>query len=179
MKTLALILLGTFAASVCSAQVFEAYGTAAIVHIANTPNESALVPSYNNYTAAGFTLGGTVNFLPLKVLTVGVDFRDTLCSQNTWLAGIQIKAKPPALRFKPYFKLAVGRTNLNSSRTAFGLDSGDGFYLYNAALGLDYKWKRLIDLRLLEIGDGRTLGAGSANPTNILTINTGVVVHLP
>jgi hypothetical protein len=98
-------------------------------------------------------------------------------NQNTWLAGFEVKAKPPVIRYKHFFELAVGRTNLNSSAPALR-DSGAGFYLYNAALSVDYKWKRLIDLRLLEVGDGRTLGAGGSNPTNILTVNAGMVLHL-
>jgi hypothetical protein len=184
MKILILLVVSTFCAAfggspVASAQIVDVYGTIAVLRISDTPVFVVSATQDESFTAVGVSLGATVNFIHSRFLNVGIDARDTICNQNTWLAGFEVKAKPPVLRYKPYFKLAVGRTNLNSTAPAFGLDSGDGFYLYNAALGVDYKWKRLIDLRLLEIGDGRTLGAGASNPTNILTINAGIVVHLP
>jgi hypothetical protein len=179
MKKLLFLLLGFAAIPAAHAQIVELYATAGVDRIAN--NRSFFDTSQlTNYTSAGVTLGGTINFLPLHVINVGFDFRDTICSQNTWLVGLQIKAKPPFLRFHPYFKVSAGQTHINIPNPYNnGSKFDNGSYIYNAALGIDYHFAPFIDLRLIEIGDGRTLGAGSTNPENILTINAGIVFHIP
>jgi hypothetical protein len=180
MRKILFALLSLATVSSAHAQVVELYGTLGVDRIANNRDffDSSQL---TNYTSAGATLGGTINFLPLHVLNVGFDFRDTISAQNTWLAGLQIKAKPPLLRFHPYFKVSVGETHINITNpyNSTGAKFDNGSYIYNAALGVDYRFKPFIDLRLIEIGDGRTLGAGSTNPENILTINAGIVFHIP
>jgi len=175
MKTLLLTLLSLAAVAPARAQIAEFYGTVGVDHIANHPDffNSADLTSF---TSAGATLGGTINFVPLHVVTVGLDFRETFCSQRTWLVGFQVMAKPPRIRFKPYFKISAGENHINiPNQYSQHFDQGD--YIYNAALGVDYRLAPFIDLRLFEIGDGRTLGGGSSNPENILTINAGIVFH--
>jgi hypothetical protein len=97
-----------------------------------------------------------------------------------WLAGLRIQAKPPHLRFKPYFQISVGEAFLHVPQTFSSTLPNPvpvDYYLYNAALGVDYRLTHHVDFRAIEIGDGRTLGGGSSNPTSFLTINSGIVVH--
>jgi hypothetical protein len=163
------------------AQIAEVYGTLAIDHPYDVTTPYGDDSDQSSYTAVGGTFGGTINFLPLHILTVGIDARDTAAKgANIWLAGIRIQAKPPHLHFKPYFQLSVGEAHLHVPQT---YDSSVpspvpvDYYLYNAALGIDYRLTHFADFRVIEIGDGRTLGGGSANPTSFLTINSGIVVH--
>ena len=164
------------------AQVLEAYGTLAIDHLSSVELTPYSSTQFSTYTPVGATFGGTINFIPLHILTVGIDVRDTAANgANIWLAGLQIKAKPPRLRFKPYFKLSVGEARLHVPQSYSSMLPSTlpiDYYLYNAALGVDYRLTHFIDFRALEIGDGRTLGGGATNPTSFLTINTGFVVHI-
>ena len=163
------------------AQIAEAYGTLSIDHLSSVELTPYASDQFSTYTAFGGTFGGTLNFLPLRLLTVGIDARDTAANgANIWLAGLQIMAKPPRIRFKPYFKLSVGEAHLHIPQSfAASLPSPlpVDYYLYNAALGIDYRLMPHLDFRTLEIGDGRTLGGGSTNPTAFLTINRGIVPH--
>jgi hypothetical protein len=167
------------------AQIAEAYGTVAVDPLTNVelppdpfPPNSQHFPSY---TPVGFTIGGTLNFLNFAPVAVGVDASETVASgANLWLAGLRITVKLPALRIKPYFKLAVGEAHLHvpqSYSTSLPATLPVDTYIYNAALGVDYRLTHFVDVRLLEVGDGRTLGAGANNPTNLLTLNSGIVVH--
>jgi hypothetical protein len=163
------------------AQIAEAYATLAIDHPYNVTTPYGDRSEQSSYTAVGGTFGGTINFLNLHVLTVGIDARDTAAkAANIWLAGFRVQAKPPHFHFKPYFQLSVGEAHLHVPQN---YDSSlpnpipVDYYLYNASLGVDYRLTSFADFRVLEIGDGRTLGGGSTNPTSFLTINTGIVVH--
>lgn len=175
MKTLLLVVLCLATFAPAHAQIAEVYGTIAVDHIANHPsffNDADLT----NYTSAGATIGGTLNFIPLHVLSVGLDFRETLCSQRTWLVGFQVMAKPPAIRFKPYIRVSAGENHIvipNQYNSHFD----DGSYIYNAAAGVDYRFGPFVDLRLMEISAGRTLGAGSSNPESMINFNAGIVFH--
>ena len=175
-----LALLGSLSA-VARAQRVEAYGTASIdpLHVRTSYSDTQII----DYTPIGFTFGGTFNFISLHILDVGLDARDTAANgANIWLAGFRVAAKPPIIRIKPYFKLAVGEARLKVPQTSNPSEPNPvttDYYLYNAALGVDYKLNHFLDVRLIEIGDGRTLGGGSTNPTSFLTINFGIVLHTP
>jgi hypothetical protein len=167
-------------APVLHAQLAEAYGTLAINH-ENVQLRPYTEAASSAYTPVGGTFGGTFNFVPLKLLTIGIDGRETVASgANFWLAGIQIKVKPPVLPIKPFFRISVGEEHLHvpqSYSTTIPNPAPIDYYIYNAALGVDYRLRHFVDLRLVEIGDGRTLGGGSTNPTSLLTVSTGIVVH--
>lgn len=164
------------------AQIVEAYGTVAVDPLTNVklpPDSSG--QHFSSYTPVGFTIGGTLNFLNFAPVAVGLDASETVArGANLWLAGLRITVKPPVLRIKPYFKLAVGEAHLHvpqSYSTSVPATVPTFYYIYNAALGVDYRLTHFVDLRLLEVGDGRTLGDGANNPTNLLMINSGIVVH--
>jgi hypothetical protein len=162
------------------AQIAEAYGSLAIndEYIQLRPYTES---GYSTYNPVGFTIGGTFNFVSLKVLTVGIDGRETVASgAHYWLGGVQIKVKPPVLPIKPFFRISVGEEYLHvpqSYSASIPNPAPVDYYIYNAALGVDYRWKHFVDIRLVEVGDGRTLGAGSSNPSSLLSVNTGLVVH--
>jgi len=162
------------------AQIAEAYATLAIDHLSSVTTPYATNES-TSYTPVGATIGGTINFLPFRLVTVGIDARATLNNgANMWLAGLRIQAKPPHLRLKPYFQISVGEAFLHVPQTYNSTLPNPlpvDYYFYNAALGLDYRLNHHLDFRVIEIGDGRTLGGGASNPTSFLTINSGIVVH--
>jgi hypothetical protein len=175
MKPLLFAALSLLAIPCAHAQIAEVYGTVAVDHIANHPNFFN-DEVHTNYTSAGATLGGTLNFIPLHVLSVGLDYRQTLCSQRTWLVGFQFMAKPPRLPFKPYIRISAGENHIYTSNQ-YNSHFDEGSYIYNAAAGVDYRFRPFLDLRLFEIGAGRTLGAGSSNPESMLNFNAGIVFH--
>jgi hypothetical protein len=167
--------------AVAGAQIAEAYGTVAVDPLRSvelTPYSSS---QFSSYTPVGFTFGGTLNFFNFARIAAGLDASDTAANgANLWLAGVRIMVKPPVLRIKPYFKLAVGEAHLHvpqSYSSSLPATLPIDYYIYNAALGVDYRLTRFVDVRGLEVGDGRTLGGGATNPTNLLTINSGIVVH--
>jgi hypothetical protein len=178
--SLLVVLLGSFS-SVARAQLLEGYGTVSIdpLHVRTSYSETQII----DYTPIGFTFGGTFNFIPTHLIDVGLDVRDTAAKgANIWLAGFRVAVKPPVIKIKPYFKLAVGEARLKVPQTTNSSEPNPvstDYYLYNAALGVDYKLNHFLDVRLIEIGDGRTLGGGSTNPTSFLTINFGIVLHTP
>lgn len=180
-KSLLLPLLPLLLSISAHAQIAEAYATLAIDHPYDVTTPYGDRSQQSSYTAFGGTFGGTINFLPLHILTVGIDGRDTAANgANIWLAGLRIQAKPHHLHFKPYFQLSVGEAHLHVPQTydtSIPNPIPVDYYLYNAALGVDYRLTSFADFRVLEIGDGRTLGGGSTNPTSFLTINSGIVVH--
>jgi hypothetical protein len=184
MRNLFLLALVTFASTAAvNAQWVAAYGNLAITPVHNSelyPYNSQL---YTSFTPVGVNVGATLNFINFAPFAAGLDASETYATTaDFWLAGFRIMAKPHVLRVKPSFKLAVGKAHLHPSGTSYtGPGTGNQaidyqVYIYNAALAIDYKITRFIDARV-EVGDGRTLGAGSANPTNLLTINTGLVAH--
>ncbi len=183
MRTQALTLLFALAilATRADAQWVEAYGTASFNHLSSVELLPYSSSQFSTYNPAGITVGGTVNFINFHVVTVGIDARDTAAGgANFWLGGLQIKAKPPVLPIKPYFRLSVGEAHLHVPQTTSSSIPNPvsvDYYLYNAALGVDYRLNRFLDIRAIEIGDGRTLGGGASNPTSFLTINTGIVLH--
>ena len=163
------------------AQYAELYGTVAINHLSSVELLPYSSSQFSTYTPVGGTIGGTFNFINFHVVNVGIDGRYTAASgANIFLGGFQVAAKSPVLPIKPYFRLSVGRANLHvpqSASSSIPNPVAVDYYLYNAALGVDYKLTRFLDIRAIEIGDGRTLGGGSSNPTSFLTINTGIVLH--
>jgi hypothetical protein len=174
---LAILFLATLTAR---AQVVEAYGTLAIDPLSNVELLPYTSQQFSSYTPVGFTIGGTINFIDFARIAAGFDASETVASgANIWLAGFRIMAKPPVIRIKPSFKLAVGRANLHVPNTYGGFIPSPApvdTYIYNAALAVDYRLARHVDARI-EVGDGRTLGEGATNPTNLLTLNIGFVVH--
>jgi hypothetical protein len=177
---LLLLAFAFFATLTARAQVVEAYGTLAIDPLSNVELLPYTSQQFSSYTPAGFTIGGTLNFIDFARIAAGFDASDTIASgANVWLAGFRIMVKPPLIRIKPSFKLAVGRANLHVPNSYGGFIPNPApvdAYIYNAALAADYRLARFIDARI-EVGDGRTLGAGSTNPTNLLTVNLGFVAH--
>lgn len=179
-RLLLLIVLAFFATLTARAQVVEAYGTLAIDPLSNVELLPYTSQQFSSYTPAGFTFGGTLNFINFSRIAAGLDVSETVASgARIWLAGFRIMVKPPVLRIKPSFKLAVGRANLHVPNHYGGFIPNPApvdAYIYNAALAVDYRLARFVDARI-EVGDGRTLGAGSTNPTNLLTVNAGIVAH--
>jgi hypothetical protein len=177
---IATILL-VFGGALASGQIVEAYGTIAVDPLTSVELTPYASNQYSSYTPVGFTFGGTLNFINFAPVAVGLDASETVANgANFWLAGLRITAKPPVLRFKPYFKLSVGEAHLHvpqSYSSTLPATLPIDYYIYNAAIGVDYRLTRFVDFRLLEVGDGRTLGGGSTNPTNLLTINSGIVAH--
>lgn len=171
---------------------FSIYGTFAPVRISNvaTGNNPGQNAGYSTstYWAQGFGAGVTVNFLPLPVVSLGLDLRGSsrpgTQGADLALAGLKLGAKIPLLHIKPYIEAAGGYAGTRARVTtgaAAGSTVSDHFAAYEVLGGLDYPLVHFVDLRLIEVGGGK--GTYLSGPNNdipnisLFTVNTGVVIH--
>ncbi len=171
------------------AQVVSIYGTYSPTRVTGVQTGSVYNPPsgyQNEYTtvwANGFGGGVTLNFLPLPVISLGLDLRGSTrpgtVGADTALAGIKLGVHPPIIRIKPYIQASAGylaTRTVNQSTGLAGTTFTNKYAVYEVLGGIDYPLVPFLDLRLIEIGAGQVILNNSNNP-NLLTINTGLVLH--
>jgi hypothetical protein len=170
------------------------YGTFSAVRLAGVDTGVSVTPNglqtnTDSFFANGFGAGVTLNFLHLGPATLGVDFRGSVASgtpsAKTLLGGVKLGFHPPHTRLKPYVQFSSGY--LQTLTQYRGTDPPsqtvtNKYGAYEVIGGLDYSIRRFIDLRVVEVGAGRTFSPSvqfenSANSATLFTINSGVVFH--
>ena len=146
--------------------------------------------STSDYWANG--VGGGVTFTPIHAgpLSLGLDLRGSTSRQkqgaDTILVGIKAGFKLPLISLKPYLQGSGGYVGTRSTTTLgppimLGGTVNRTFYAYELLGGLDFAILPHLDLRLIEIGGGQGYYHSSSSSSipniNLLTVNTGVVVH--
>jgi hypothetical protein len=182
----ALVLL---TAAVAHAQVASVYVTYSPTHISNAQTGSVFTtgagnqPTYTTYWASGVGGGITLNFLPLPVVSLGLDLRGSTkpgtLGADTAQAGLKLGIHPPIIRIKPYVEAAAGYLGTRTFSTSIPVGSTtNGTYISWEILGgIDYPLMHFVDLRLIEVGGGQGISTGTGQNASLFTVNSGLVVH--
>ena len=188
----ALILCLTVAAH---AQVASIYVTSSNLRSSNVETgvtytaANGYQDQYTNFWASGIGGGVTVNFLPLPLISLGLDVRGSTrpgtTGADTALVGIKFGVHPPIIRIKPYIQASAGyvatRTvnvsNINPSPGGNSTTFSNKYAAYEILGGIDYPLVHFVDIRLIEIGGGKVILNGSTSNPNLLTVNAGLVLH--
>ena len=183
-RLLLLTLAFAFSCAAGGAQISEIYVTSSNLRASNVPSGTAGNPpvtKYDTFWASGIGGGVTLNFLPLPIVSLGIDLRGSTkpgtTGADTALVGVKLGVHPPLLRVKPYI---VGSTGYVATRTP---SAGNGASVTNKYLGwelaggVDYPLVHFVDFRAIEIGGGGVVAAGSGNTPSLFHINTGLVFH--
>jgi hypothetical protein len=179
-RYLLIAFLAVFTASAVHAQVASIYVTYAPTHLTNV--QTGNPPQYTTYWSNGIGGGVTLNFLPLPVLSLGLDFRGSTRpgtpGADTAQAGLKLTVRPPVINFKPYVEAAAGYLGTRTLSTSTPGSTANGTYATWEILGgVDYPLIHFIDVRLIEVGGGQAINTGSGTNPSLFTINTGLVLH--
>jgi hypothetical protein len=166
-----------FAAVPVRAQILSVYGTYSGLRAGNVNTSSSSSNSTDLWTN-GFGGGVTVNFLPLHIISLGVDLRGSTSpgtpGADSGLAGIKLTIRPPLIHIKPYIQ---GSAGVLVTRTASATLTNPAYEILG---GVDYPLMHFLDLRIIEVGGGKEFGAtftSIAPAASLLTINSGIVLH--
>jgi hypothetical protein len=181
-----LILLSVF--STARAQILSIYGTYSPVNASNVQtgviqtSQSGLQTQYTSFWASGVGGGVTVNFLPLPIISLGMDFRGSTrpgtVGADTAMVGLKLGIHPPVIRIKPYIQGSAGYLDTRTVNVSVGGGTFNNQYItYEILGGIDYPLVHFIDLRVIEIGGGKGYNINSGADANLFTINTGLVLH--
>jgi hypothetical protein len=179
-RNLLIAALVVLAAAAAHAQVASIYVTYAPTHLTNV--QTGTPPQYTTYWTNGFGGGVTVNFLPLPVVSLGLDLRGSTQpgtpGADTGQAGIKLTVHPPAFNVKPYVEAAAGYLGTRTVSTSTPGSTHNGTYLTWEILGgIDYPLVHFLDLRLIEVGGGQAINTGAGVNPSLFTVNTGLVLH--
>lgn len=179
-RILLLAALVLFATAV-EAQVGGIYVTSANMRLSNVPSGGAGSQTYDSFWTSGIGGGVTMNFLPLPVVSLGIDLRGSTrpgtTGADTALAGIKLGIHPPALNLKPYLQGSAGYLAVRTPSVVTGATMNNKYLAWEILGGVDYSLVRFIDIRVVEIGGGSVIGSGNGNTPSLFTINTGLVFH--
>ncbi|HEY5056050.1 MAG TPA: hypothetical protein VII58_07805 [Acidobacteriaceae bacterium] len=182
------LLLTVFAMAFCCeaarAQIAEVYVTSSNLRASNVPNGSVGNPAvtrYDTFWASGIGGGVTLNFIPLPVVSLGLDVRGSTkpgaTGADTALVGLKLGVHPPLIRIKPYIQGSVGYVATRLPSASNGATLTNKYLAYEVLGGIDYPLIHFLDLRVIEIGGGGVVDAGSSNTPNLFTVNSGLVLH--
>ena len=183
-KLLLLTFALPFSCAMANAQISEIYVTSTNIRATNVPSGTAGSPpatQYDTFWASGIGGGVTLNFIPLPVVSLGLDLRGSTkpgtTGADTAMVGLKLGVHPPLLHIKPYI---VGSTGYVATRTpaAVGAATVNNKYLgWELSGGVDYPLIHFVDFRVIEVGGGGVVDAGSGNTPSLFHINTGLVFH--
>ena len=203
LAALALAFSALSATAHAQAAVYGMFSVERMSGIASSPILPAGV-AYNNYVnPLGFTGGGYYDFKTFGPVRLGVDLRGSTINTHrgaqtnsdgagahiySGLGGIRASFHTPKPYIKPYVQgsAGIGRSN-------YGVLSNAGLYQYirpgiqtvsnleyHVYAGADLSFTPWADWRVFEVGYGALNSFGSAAHTYpIMSISTGVVLHLP
>ena len=180
-RNLSIAVLVVFTAVAAHAQVASIYVTYAPTHLTNV--QTGNPPQYTTYWTNGVGGGVTVNFLPLPVVSLGLDFRGSTRpgtpGADTAQAGLKLTVHPPVINVKPYVEAAAGYldTRTVSTTTPIGSTFNGNYVTWEILGGVDYPLIHFIDLRLIEVGGGQAINTGTGVNPSLFTVNTGLVLH--
>lgn len=183
-KFLLTTLVLTFTCAVAHAQISEIYVTSSNLRATNVPSGTAGSPpatQYDTFWASGIGGGVTVNFIPLPVVSLGIDLRGSTKSgttgADTALIGLKLGVHPPLLHIKPYVVGSAGYVATRTPAAVTGNTITNKYLGWELAGGVDYPLVHFVDFRVIEIGGGGVVDAGSGNAPSLFHINTGLVFH--
>jgi hypothetical protein len=201
-QTILIALVLSFLATRAHAQKVSVYVTSANTHLYSVFTGATYNPAaptgytgqqFANFWTSGIGAGVTCNLRPVGRITVAADLRGSTKQgtpgADTALLGLRFGLRTNTLRWRPYLQGSLGylgtRTvNLSPNPPAGATPTGGKYVNEYAPIefmaGLDYRFTRRIDLRLVEVGGGQATSTSrnlSGAATNLLTVNSGVVVH--
>jgi hypothetical protein len=177
------------ASSACArGQILSVYGTYSPVNASNVQtgvtatSAGVLQTQYTSFWASGVGGGVTVNFLPLPVISLGMDFRGSTrpgtVGADTAMVGLKLGIHPPIIHIKPYIQGSAGYLDTRTVNVSGAGGTFNNQYItYEIMGGVDYPLMHFIDLRVIEIGGGKGFNIHSGADANLFTINTGLVLH--
>jgi hypothetical protein len=188
------VLLAILTAS-AHAQIAEVYVTSSNHRFSNVEtgvtytSTAGYQDQYTSFWTSGIGGGVTLNFLPLPLVSLGLDVRGSTKSgtvgADTGLIGLKLTAKPPAIHIKPYVQVSAGYvatrsvnvSNINPSPGGNSSTFTNKYAAYEVLGGIDLPLVHFVDLRLIEIGGGQGILGGSTGNPSLFTINSGIVLH--
>lgn len=180
-RNVLLVALVLFTAVAARGQAASLYVTYAPIHLTNV--QTGAGGQYTSYWANGVGGGITLNFLPLPVVSLGLDLRGSTrpgtVGADTATVGLKLGIHPPVLRVKPYVQASVGYlgTRTFSSSIPVGSTTNGTYITWEILGGIDYPVMHFVDLRLIELGGGQGISTGSGGNASLFTVNTGLVLH--
>jgi hypothetical protein len=170
------------------------YGTFSANHLSGVDTgasftSTGLQTNTDSFFANGFGAGVTLNFLHLGPARLGFDLRGSVDSgtpsAKTFLGGVKLELHPIHTHIKPYVQFSAGYLQTQTSFRGTdppGPTVTNKYGAYEVIGGLDYSLHRFVDLRVVEIGVGRTFDPSieflnTADNATLFTINAGIVVH--
>ena len=183
-KLLLANLVLAFSCVAAHAQISEIYVTSSNLHASNVPSGTignTSVVQYDSPWTSGIGGGVTLNFIPLPVVSLGVDLRGSTrpgtAGADTALVGLKLGVHPPLIHIKPYIQGSVGYVAVRTSSASNGASLTNKYLAWELAGGVDYPLVHFIDLRLIEIGGGGVVNSSSSNAPSLFSINSGIVFH--
>jgi hypothetical protein len=180
----ALSLSFSFAVAGAHGQISEIYVTSSNLRASNVPSGTAGNPpvtQYDTFWASGIGGGVTLNFIPLPVVSLGVDLRGSTkpgtTGADTAMVGLKLGVHPPLIHIKPYVVGSAGYVATRTSAAVTGATVNNKYLGWELSGGVDYPLIHFVDLRVIEIGGGGVVDAGSGNTPSLFHINTGLVFH--
>jgi len=170
--------------TVAHAQMAAVYVTFSNLRASNVPSGSSgnpLTTRYDAFWASGIGGGVTLNFVPLPVVSLGLDVRGSTkpgaTGADTALVGLKLGVHPPLIRIKPYIQGSVGYLATRTPSASNGATLTNKYLAYEVLGGIDYPLIHFVDLRVIEVGGGGVVDSGSSNSPNLFSVNTGLVFH--
>jgi hypothetical protein len=176
------------------------YGTFSPLHVSSVATGSVATGFLSSaertgsFWAAGIGGGVTWNFLHTDPITLGLDLRGSTrpCTNgaDTAMIGLRVAGRPFDSPIHPYGQVSVGYLGTRAKNTSPAIGSSGptigGTYTnedfaFEFLGGVDYSFRRHLDLRVIElgIGTGTEFSLFVTNPSHpvLFTLNTGVVFH--
>jgi hypothetical protein len=177
-----------FTAAAVQGQIVSIYGTYSPIHLSNVQTgsistEAGTQAQYTSYWASGFGAGLTLNFVQLPFVSLGLDLRGSTkpgtVGADTGMVGLKLGIHPPVIRVKPYVQASAGYlgTRTFSPSIPVGSTNNGTQITWEILGGIDYPLVHFIDVRVIEVGGGQGINAGSGGNSSLLTVNTGLVLH--
>lgn len=185
LKTLA-ILLAIYFIATAHAQVASLYVTSSNTRLTNVRTGFTYPEQFTNFWASGVGGGVTLNFLPLPIISVGLDLRGSTrpgtVGADSGFVGFRLQVKPPVIRIKPYVQASGGWVGTRAFNSGGSGTFNNNYAAYEILGGVDYPLIRFIDFRVIEVGGGQgyDIGAGrvsTAPNLSLFNINSGLVLH--
>ena len=176
-----------------SAQAVEFFGTLSVNHLSQVPTgyltaKGAEQEQFTSMTPVGMAGGVDLRLFSGAGVRVAAEARGATRpgltgSMDNALFALKIGAHAPVLHVKPYVEGGAGfmsahTANVSDAASARMTTTGSfasHFDIVEGFAGVDYPVGRFVDLRLIEVGAGSSMGA--TPNTSIFSVNTGVVLH--
>jgi hypothetical protein len=172
----------------------ELYATFDVAHASSIPAGVTLSANGAQTQYTGLTLpslggGVSLNVLRLPVFSLALDFHGAthhgVAAANaleTATFGLRLAAQPPHTRLRPWIEGAAGLLDAHTPNGSSpgapqygGPNYASHYAIYTGTAGLDYRFARHFDLRMLDVSGGASFGA--APSVTVWSAESGIILH--